>query len=516
MDQRDQENYAAQALAVFEGYGSAEAIVHGARRLTYADLAAGIRDMAATLYDNGVRSSSAVGILAGNPPESIQVQFALHLLGCRSVWLAPNAPPQLCADYLSLADVDAFAYDARTHATLGEQLAQGAGDLTVFCFGAGAGIDLAAPRRSGAAQLGLPHSVREPQSLFQTGGTTGRPKLVHHRHAFFKAVQAVAASYQVTDGRPLRHLAVAGFWHSSQQVAAMITLFTGGVLVLHDRFTAEDFLATLEQERITSAVLPPPMLYQVLDHPRLAKTDTSSLATLSCAGSAAAPTRLAEAVARFGPVLRPVYGMSEATFIAAYPNLEHDPAFPERLGSCGRPYPGVRVEIRDGNGTVVGPGEIGEVWVSAALMTSGYWGQAELTSRTIVDGWLRTGDLGRLDADGYLFLVDRLKDMIVTGATSTNVYSRTVEDALLRHPQVRAAAVIGVPHQSMGEAVYAFVVPAPDAEITAAELREWAVTELNELWAPYAVEFLRDLPLTDVGKVDKKALRARRVAGATG
>jgi acyl-CoA synthetase (AMP-forming)/AMP-acid ligase II len=221
-------------------------------------------------------------------------------------------------------------------------------------------------------------------------------------------------------------------------------------------------------------------------------------------------------VARFGPVLRPVYGMSEATFIAAYPNLEHDPAFPERLGSCGRPYPGVRVEIRDGNGTVVGPGEIGEVWVSAALMTSGYWGQAELTSRTIVDGWLRTGDLGRVDADGYLFLVDRLKDMIVTGATSTNVYSRTVEDALLRHPQVRAAAVIGVPHQSMGEAVYAFVVPAPDAGITAAELREWAVTELNELWAPYAVEFIRDLPLTDVGKVDKKALRARRVAGATG
>ncbi|MEV0455173.1 AMP-binding protein [Catellatospora methionotrophica] len=515
MDQRDQENYAAQALAVFDGYGTAEAIVHGPRRLTYADLASGIRAMAATLYENGVRSNTAVGILAGNPPESILVQFALHLLGSRSVWLAPNAPPQLCADYLALADVEAFAYDARTHAPLGEQLAADADDLTVFCFGPGVGIDLAAPRRPGAAQLGLPPSVREPQSLFQTGGTTGRPKLVHHRHGFFKAVQAVAASYQVTDGRPLRHLAVGGFWHSSQQVAAMITLLTGGVLVLHDRFTAEDFLATVEQERITSATLPPPMLYQVLDHPNLAKTDTSSLITLSCAGSAAAPTRLAEAVARFGPVLRPVYGMSEATFIAAYPNLAHDPAHPERLGSCGRPYPGVRVEIRNERGGVVPSGQIGEVWVSAALMTAGYWGQAELTSRTIVDGWLRTGDLGRLDADGYLFLVDRLKDMIVTGVTSTNVYSRTVEDALLRHPQVRAAAVIGVPHQSMGEAVYAFVVPADDAVITATDLRAWAVTELNELWAPHTVEFLPDLPLTDVGKVDKKALRALRVAPST-
>ncbi|MFC7757854.1 AMP-binding protein [Catellatospora bangladeshensis] len=516
MDQRDQENYAAQALAVFDGFGTAEAIVYGARRITYAELAAGIRDMAATLYEHGVRSSSAVAVLAGNPPESVQVQFALHLLGCRSVWLAPNAPPALCADYLGLAGADAFVYDARTHGPLGEQLAYGAGELGVFCFGTGSGPDLSAPRLPGAAQLGLPPSIREPQSLFQTGGTTGRPKLVHHRHTFFKAVQAVAASYQVTDGRPLRHLAVGGFWHSSQQVAAMITLFTGGVLVLHDRFHPEDFLATLEQERITSATLPPPMLYQVLDHPRLPKTDTSSLLTLSCAGSAAAPSRLAEAIERFGPVLRPVYGMSEATFIAAYPNLAHDPAHPERLGSCGRPYPGVRVEIRGGDGTPLPAGEVGEVWVRAALMTSGYWGQAELTARTIVDGWLRTGDLGRFDDGGYLFLVDRLKDMIVTGQTSTNVYSRTVEDTLLRHPQVRAAAVIGVPHDAMGEAVYAFVVPAPDAQVTPTQLRQWAVAELNELWAPYAVEFVHDLPLTDVGKIDKKALRARRTATATG
>jgi acyl-CoA synthetase (AMP-forming)/AMP-acid ligase II len=513
MDQRDQDNYAAQALAVLDGHGAAEAIVHGSRRITYAELAAGIRDMAATLYEHGVRSSSAVAVLAGNPPESVQVQFALHLLGSRSVWLAPNAPPKLCADYLALADVDAFVYDARTHSPLGEQLARGTGELSVFCFGEGRGPDLSAPRLPAAPQIGLPPSVREPQSLFQTGGTTGRPKLVYHRHPFFQAVQAVANSHQVTDGRPLRHLAVGGFWHSSQQVAAMITLFTGGLLVLHDRFHAEDFLATLEQERITSAILPPPMLYQVLDHPRLSKTDTSSLVTLSCGGSAAAPSRLAEAIARFGPVLRPVYGMSEATFIAAYPNLDHDPAHPERLGSCGRPYPGVRVEIRDADGMPAAPGEVGEVWVRAALMTAGYWGQAELTSRTIVDGWLRTGDLGRVDAGGYLFLVDRLNDMIVTGQTSTNVYSRTVEDTLLRHPLVRAAAVIGVPHESMGEAVHAFVVPAPGADVSPAEVRRWAVAELNELWAPYTVEFVPELPLTDIGKVDKKALRVR--AGRT-
>ncbi|GHJ45338.1 acyl-CoA synthetase [Catellatospora sp. TT07R-123] len=503
------DNYAAQALVVFDGYGEAEAVVHGGRRLTYAELAAGTRAMAALLYDHGVRSSTAVAVLAGNPPESVQAQLALHLLGARSVWIAPNAPPRLCADYLNLADVDAFVYDPRTHAALGEELAEHAGDLHIFSFGAGVGLDLTAAPPAGAPPT-VPPPGREPQSLFQTGGTTGRPKLVHHRHAFFQAVRAAADGYQAAGGPALRHLAVGGFWHSSQQAAAMITLWTGGLLVLHDRFEPGSFLDTVERERISSAILPPPMLARVLDDPRLATADTSSLVTLSCAGSAVSPVRLAQAIERFGPVVRPVYGMSEATFITAYPNVTADPARPDRLASCGRPYPGVRVEVRDDRGRPVDTDTVGEVWVSAQLMTAGYWGQPELTRQTIVDGWLRTGDLGRFDTDGYLYLVDRAKDMIVTGETSTNVYSRTVEDTLSRHPQVRAAAVIGVPHERMGEAVYAFVVPAPGAGITPAELREWAVAELNELWAPHVVEFLDDLPLTEVGKVDKKALRARR------
>ncbi|MDI1466321.1 AMP-binding protein [Catellatospora sp. KI3] len=508
------DNYAAQALAVFDGYGDTEAVVHGARRLTYAELAAGIRGMAGLLYDHGVRSATAVAVLAGNPPEAVQVQFALHLLGARSVWIAPNAPPRLCADYLNLADVDAFVYDPRTHAALGEELAAHAGALDVLCFGAGVGFDLTEPRPAGAAPTGLPPAGREPQSLFQTGGTTGRPKLVHHRHGFFQAVHAAADGYLAAGGPELRHLAVGGFWHSSQQAAAMITLWTGGLLVLHDRFEPGSFLDTVERERISSAILPPPMLAQVLDHPRLPGTDTSSLVTLSCAGSAVSPVRLAQAIEHFGPVLRPVYGMSEATFITAYPNVAVDPARPERLASCGRPYPGVRVEIRDDRGRPVDAEVVGEVWVSAGLMAAGYWGQPELTRHTIVDGWLRTGDLGHFDTEGYLYLVDRAKDMIVTGQTSTNVYSRTVEDTLSRHPQVRAAAVIGVPHEQMGEAVYAFVVPVAEALITPDELREWAVVELNELWAPHTVEFLADLPLTEVGKVDKKALRALRAAAA--
>ncbi|HCU51927.1 MAG TPA: hypothetical protein DGG94_19360 [Micromonosporaceae bacterium] len=496
----DAVNYVRRGLELFEGYGDAEAIVHGDRRLSYAEVVSGVRAMSAVLVRQGIRPGGAVAVLAGNPPESVLVQFALHLLGCRSVWIAPNAPAKLCAEYLGMADVDALLYDARPHAELGEQLAQSIPELPVFC--------LAQVCEEPSEDFVVPVVAQEPQSLFQTGGTTGRPKLVHHRHEFFLNVLTAAERQLEAGGGRLRQLAVAGFWHSSSQAAAMITLFSGGLLVQHDRFDAANFLATVQRERITVATLPPPMLYQVLDHPDLSTTDTSSLVMLSCAGSAIAPSRLAQAMERFGPVLLPVYGMSEATLIAAYPTAQHDPAHPERLASCGRPYSPSRAEVRDEHGKPLGPGEVGEVWASARLMTSGYWGQPELTAQTLVDGWLRTGDVGYIDSEGYLYLVDRVKDMIVTGLTSTNVYSRTVEDTLNAHPQVSAAAVIGVPHEELGEAVNAVVQLAPNATVTPDELKQWAASQLNELWAPQSVEIVAQLPLTALGKIDKRALRA--------
>ncbi|MGE5830900.1 MAG: class I adenylate-forming enzyme family protein, partial [Micromonosporaceae bacterium] len=219
-----------------------------------------------------------------------------------------------------------------------------------------------------------------------------------------------------------------------------------------------------------------------------------------------------QAIERFGNAVRPSYGMSEATFITAYNNFGHDPDHPQRLASCGLPYADTQIEIRDDDDRVLPAGEVGEVWVKAGLMMAGYWGDPELTQQTLVDGWLRTGDVGYLDADGYVYLVDRLKDMIITGYSATNVYCRPVEDALNAHPDVRAAAVIGVPDPTIGELVHAYVVVAPDASATPADIRTFVIGQLNELWAPREVEFVDSLPLTAMGKVDKKALRARYAA----
>ncbi len=460
-------DYARRALELFEGYGDAEAIVHSGRRLTYADLVAGIRETGEALRHGGVRPGAAVAVVTGNRPESVMLQFALHLMGCRSVWAAANAPAALTQQYLGLADVDAIVEDGRVR----------------------------------LLRDGVPSEAIEPESLFQTGGTTGRPKLVYHRHNFFQNLHVSAERQE--RGR-LRQLAVAGFWHSSSQAAAMITLFAGGVVVQHKRFEPAEWLRTVQRERITVATLPPPMLYQVLDDKGFEQTDKSSLALLSCAGSGIAPSRLEDALDRFGPIVMPIYGMSEATLITAHPDPQ-----PGRLASCGTPIPPSRVEIRDARGVPAAIGEVGEVWASARLMFSGYWGEPELTAQTLVDGWLNTGDLGYLDADGFLYLVDRAKDMIVTGLTSTNVYSRTVEDALLAYPEVCGAAVIGVPDERMGEAVHAVVQLAPNARVSPEELRRWAMSRLNELWAPRTVEIVDRLPLTELGKVDKKALRAR-------
>ncbi|MFC7244216.1 AMP-binding protein [Catellatospora aurea] len=501
-----EDNYVRRGLELFAGHGDAEAIVHGDRRITYAQLRAAVLGMAAALRGHGVRPGSAIAVLAGNQPEAVYAQLALHLLGCRSVWVAPNAPPSQSARYLALADVDGFVYDARTHAEPGAGLAAQAPHLPALCIGAGgAGPDVAGTLSDALTPAG----DAEPQSLFQTGGTTGLPKLVHHRHDFFAHVLAAAQRQLDAGGPRLRQLAVAGFWHSSQQAAGLITLFSGGLLVQHDGFDAGRFLATVQRERITVATLPPPMLYQVLDHPDLAATDTGSLTMLSCAGSAIAPSRLAQAMDRFGPVVLVAYGMSEATLLAAYPAAQHDPAFPERLASCGRPLPPSRVEIRDDVGRPVAAGEVGQVWASARLMTSGYWGQPELTAQTLVDGWLCTGDVGYLDAHGYLYLVDRAKDMIVTGLTSSNVYSRTVEDVLDAHPAVGAAAVIGVPDERLGEAVHAVVQLHPDVSADIDELRQWCVERLNSLWAPQTVDFVDRLPLTALGKIDKRLLREK-------
>jgi acyl-CoA synthetase (AMP-forming)/AMP-acid ligase II len=502
-------SYARRALELFAGYGDAEALVGAdGRRITYAEAHRGVLATAVWLWEQGLRPGDGIVALVTNPPESIYLQLAAHLIGCRTAWIASNAPPRFRQRFVRLAQVKAFIYETEYFIEMGKELAEANPTLQVFCIGPGGlGQDIGTLPAVTELPFDPAAVTEEPQSLFQTGGTTGEPKLVHHRQRFFDTLLSLSEEYLRSGEPPLRHLLIAGTWHVSSQTAAFMTLFTGGTLFLQVGMDNAKFLRAIEQEQINSTMVVPPMLYALLEDPMLAESDCSSLHTFTIAGSAASPARLARAIERFGPVIRVVYGMSESPFISALPNLTYDPAAPDRLASCGVPYGDVKVEIRGEDGATVPVGEVGEVYISGSLQMAGYWGRPDLTAETIVDGWVRTGDAGRVDEEGYLYLVDRIKDMVVTGIGSTNVYCRPIEDTLASHPQVRGAAIIGVPDQQMGEVPHAFVITTPGAIVTAEELRAYAVTQLNAHYSPRSVDFVDAFPLTGSGKVDKKALR---------
>ncbi|MEW2378918.1 AMP-binding protein [Micromonospora sp. NPDC047812] len=504
--------YVHRALELFAGFGDREALVGNGHRLSYAEVAAQVRGLAATLLGHGVRPGQAVLLALGNPVEGPLVQLALHLLGCRTMWVAPVTSRREVDEFVRLARPDAFVYDARDPTGLGPELAAGLSGVPVLCLGpGGAGPDLLATAARAEA-VDLPAEVPAPESFLQTSGTTGTPKLVHHRESFYAQILALAADFRAAGHPPLRHLSHSPMWLASGQITTLFSLFTGGVLFPRDGWDPARFIATVDRERVNSTFVTPPMLYEVLDHPALDGADFSAMFMFNVGAGPAAPARLRQAIARFGPVLRIVYGLSEAVVVTALPGLTDDPAHPQRLRSCGRPYGDVRVEVRAEDGTVLPPGADGEVWVHTDLRFAGYHGQPELTAETLVDGWVRTRDVGHLDADGYLYLVDRLQDRILTRRRSWPIHCRPIEDVLAGHPQVRAAAVIGVPDEAAGELPYAYVVPVPGATVTAGELIDLVTAELSDTWAPGGVQFVDRLPLNRSAKVDKRALRARHAA----
>jgi acyl-CoA synthetase (AMP-forming)/AMP-acid ligase II len=317
----------------------------------------------------------------------------------------------------------------------------------------------------------------------------------------------------VAAGNPLlRHLSLTPLWYVAGQTSAVLNLFSGGVLYILYKFEPAEYLATIERYRANSVFISPLMFYELLDDPAIATTDCASMELLSIGGAPVTPARLRQGIERFGPVIRITYGLSETPFISAFPNINDDPEHPDRVRSCGTPYGDVRIEIRDDDGNVRKPGEVGELWVASKLNFAGYWGRPELTEETMVDGWLRTRDLCYADEDGYLHLVGRAQDLIITGIGCDHIFPRPIEDTLATHPQVRAAAVIGVPDPEVGEAAHAYVVPTENATVTAEELSTLVATKLGKLWAPRGFEFVDELPRTSSGKVSTKELKARWAA----
>lgn len=239
---------------------------------------------------------------------------------------------------------------------------------------------------------------------------------------------------------------------------------------------------------------------------RLPKTDLSSLELLLYGASPMAPSRLIEGIERIGPVFSQLYGQTECYPVSVLRKADHDPKQPDLFLSCGFPIAGCETKILGDQDQEVPIGQPGEICVRAPHVMAEYWKRPQQTAETLKNGWLHTGDIARVDERGYMFILDRKKDMIVTGGF--NVFPREVEDALATHPDVAAVAVIGIPDDKWGEAVTAIVVPKSGTEPDERELIDLVKRLKGAIHVPKRVKFVRELPMTGVGKVDKKALRA--------
>jgi fatty-acyl-CoA synthase len=250
------------------------------------------------------------------------------------------------------------------------------------------------------------------------------------------------------------------------------------------------------------------MMYTLLDHPDATAIRPGMLRRIIYGAAPSSPQRLRQAIDTFGPVLLQSYGQSEAPGTILYLSPEdHMHSNDERLTSAGKPYPGVTVKlILNGEEVPYGTGDVGEICVRGPHVMMGYWNAPELTTEAFDGGWLHTGDMARMDADGFYYIVARMKDMIISGGF--NVYASEVENALEQHPAVNTSAVIGVPDEKWGESVTAFVVLEEAAAISEEELRQFVRDKKGPVKTPKSITFLQELPLTKVGKVDKKVLRS--------
>jgi acyl-CoA synthetase (AMP-forming)/AMP-acid ligase II len=284
----------------------------------------------------------------------------------------------------------------------------------------------------------------------------------------------------------------------------------GATNVLIPEFKPSVVFETIEREKVTVLKLVPSMLYQLIEAPEKSQYDLSSLHSVIYGGSPIAAPRLVEAIHFFGKKLIQLYGQAEAPMcISTLSKKDHliegSEDVVKRLSSAGKPCLNVEVRIVDENGKDLQPGEVGEVIVRGYHIMKGYWNLPDATAEVLRDGWVHTGDLGYFDSEGYIFLVDRKRDVIISGAF--NIYPKEIEDVIVTHPKVKEVAVIGVPDEKWGEAVKAVVVPKKGVEVTEQEIIDYCRDHMASFKKPKTVDVIEKLPRNPYGKILKTVLR---------
>jgi acyl-CoA synthetase (AMP-forming)/AMP-acid ligase II len=489
-------------------HAGAEAVVDGETRWSYAELDSRVQAFDAALDDLGFERGDVVAVLAQNSAEHVVTSLAIprsgRVLNDLNYRLAPAELEFILGDSGAKALVvdDGFL-------ELGQRLASTVDGIEHLIERS----SLEALCTSGAAR---PLERLDPDALagiFYTGGTTGLPKgaMLSHRNLIQNAKHMlIALGYDESD----TYIHAAPMFHLADGASLFGITWVGGKHVTQRAFTPAGWLDLVESERATRGMLVPTMIAMVLEEPALAERDVRSLRSVMYGASPMPTALLARAMESIPCDWYQGYGMTEAaplvsvlTAIDHRAGVEGAAQSADRLRSAGRPIVGVEVEVRRPDGTPCADRESGEIYVRGPNVMQGYWNRPDETAQALAgDGWYRTGDAALMDADGYLYIIDRVKDMIVSGGE--NVYSTEVENAIYRHEAVLECAVFGIPHPRLGEQVHAAVVTRNGAAVDADELMEHCRSLIAGYKLPRSIEFMDALPKSGAGKILKRDLRA--------
>ncbi|MEA1797075.1 MULTISPECIES: acyl-CoA synthetase [Rhodococcus] len=494
-------------------YPDLEALVCGEGRWTYSELNTAADRLASALAVTGARPGHMIGTFAGNCGELVVTEMALYKGGFVRVPINARLGADELGHILADADVRVLFVDA-AHADMALKVVADAGlhcrviDYSTSTSGADGYHELTA--RGSEDNVEVDVDIDAPAVLNYTSGSTGKLKAAVQSHG--NRLANMRKRLMSPEGAPTvgdRYLAPGPVTHASGMV--MLGMFArGAAVVILPTWDTRTFLQTIERERITTTMVVPTMLNLLMDHPSVTDIDLSSLRCIGVGAAPVSPQRLRDAVKVFGPIVIQGYGLGETTSVVTVltaedvvRGIESDA---ELLLSCGRPAYDTDIRVVDDNGVQVPAGTIGEIVARGPDCVREYFREPELSAQTFKNGWVHTGDVGYFRADGYLFIVDRKKDMIISGGF--NIYCSEVEAALYEHPAVSEVCVVGVPDPKWGEAVKAVVVTRDGTDTNAMELIAHCSTRLASMKKPRSVDFADSLPVNRNGKIDRRAIRA--------